>query len=317
MTYFYLRYVGLIACSWRNNKSSRCPTVKWSGIQNVLEESKNDALILLDCCASGTANTNEGEGSTEMISACAYNSRANGVGPYSFTDALVTELQLLSRRSSFSTGELYSHIFCRIQSRMPEDHRERHPAPIHLVLTQDSKFPRNIRLSVQPVSNINTIGIEDLREVAIGRPPSQDHGAAISQVIGRDDSSSTNSLESSICAAPRSVPRLAFAIRLKNDFNIGELSEDMFLEWLRNIPTIAAEVKVEAGFKSFSTLIVISVPLSIFSNLPRHPAIVSLGPISSCNQKKQNWYRNHERRKETGSWQQPLCLMKPLDSLVS
>src|SRR3954470_24394412 len=84
--------------SWRNNQKSKCPTVKWSGIQNVLEESQSDVLILLDCCNAGTANTNEGEGVTELISACAFNSRTNGVGPYSFTNALVIELQDLSRR---------------------------------------------------------------------------------------------------------------------------------------------------------------------------------------------------------------------------
>jgi hypothetical protein len=168
---------------------------------------------------------------------------------------------------------------------MPEDQRERHPAPIHLVLTQDSNFPRNIRLSVQPDPDATTAEIEDLREVASGRPHSrnifQGRGAAVSHTLEGDDNSSTSSLESSVYAAPRNVPRLAFAIRLQEDFRVGDLSEDLFLEWLRNVPIIAAEVKVEASFHSYSSLIIVSVPLSIFSNIPRHPAIVSLGPISS------------------------------------
>jgi hypothetical protein len=44
-------------CSWRNNKQAKCPIVKWSGIQNVLEETESDILIFLDCCASGVAST--------------------------------------------------------------------------------------------------------------------------------------------------------------------------------------------------------------------------------------------------------------------
>lgn len=35
--------------------------MKWSGIQNALEESESDVLILLDCCASGLSNTDEGK----------------------------------------------------------------------------------------------------------------------------------------------------------------------------------------------------------------------------------------------------------------
>jgi len=95
--------------------------VKWGAIQSFLEESPSDALILLDCCASGTVNTSEGVGITELISACAWNETANGVGPYSLTSALVIELRRLSRKTSFSVGELYRNIFMRIQNRIPED----------------------------------------------------------------------------------------------------------------------------------------------------------------------------------------------------
>jgi hypothetical protein len=128
--------------------------VKWGAIQSFLEESPSDALILLDCCASGTANTSEGSGVTEIISACAWNQIANGVGPYSLTSALAIELERLSKRAQFSVGELYRNVYLRMQSWIPEwlteegMNVERHPAPIHLVLTQDSQMPRSIQLSV-------------------------------------------------------------------------------------------------------------------------------------------------------------------------
>ena len=126
--------------------------VKWGAIQSFLEDSPSDALILLDCCALGIANTSEGNGVTDLISACAWNQIANGVGPYSLKNALVIGLDLLKNKPGFSIGELYRNIFLRTQNRMPEvlttDGRnlERHPAPIHLVLTQDSKKPRSIQL---------------------------------------------------------------------------------------------------------------------------------------------------------------------------
>ena len=78
----------------------------------MLEQAENDVLILLDCCHVGTATTSEGSGVTELISACAYNSRANGVGSYSFTKELVIELRDLSLKPSFTVAELqYIGIF--------------------------------------------------------------------------------------------------------------------------------------------------------------------------------------------------------------
>jgi hypothetical protein len=70
-------------------------------------------------------NTSEGSGITEVISACAWNEIANGVGPYSLTSALVIELKRLSQRRSFSVGELYRNLFMRTQNRLPEDIPER------------------------------------------------------------------------------------------------------------------------------------------------------------------------------------------------
>jgi hypothetical protein len=132
--------------------------VKWSAIQSLLEQDRSDALILLDCCASGTANTSEGNGVTELIAACAWNETANGVGQYSLTRNLIIELELLSRKPSFSIGELYRNIYVRTQVRMPEavntrgEEIERHPTPIHLILTQVRPNPRSIHLSVLPTS---------------------------------------------------------------------------------------------------------------------------------------------------------------------
>ncbi|PVH81338.1 hypothetical protein DL98DRAFT_397218, partial [Cadophora sp. DSE1049] len=132
----------------RSHNQSRVQPVQWSGIQVLLEQAESDVLILLDCCAAGTANAGGGSGVTELIAACPYNGIANGVGPYSFTNALVTELLELSHKPSFSVGELYSEIFLRAQGHVPEHGRDR-PAPMHIQLTRQSKFPRSIQLSVQ------------------------------------------------------------------------------------------------------------------------------------------------------------------------
>jgi hypothetical protein len=216
----------------------------------------------------------------EVISACAYNAVANGVGAYSFTSALVIELTRLSKKALFSVGELYRNIFIRTQSRMPEEmpedgrEAERHPAPIHLVLTQDSQAPRSILLSVraQPGYDIQYLSSADERSVKSQSLPSDKENGAAAAEISESGPFLPSQLEptpgkhESIPRAAR-VPRLAFAIRLRDTFRPGEQLQQLFLEWLRNMPAIGEEVQIEAGFDSFSTLLIVSLPIAISSYL--------------------------------------------------
>jgi hypothetical protein len=232
-------------------------------------------LLLLDCCHAGTANTNEGEGLTELISACAYNSKANGVGPYSFTHALVIELNELAKQPYFSVGKLFGDIFYRIQARMPEDGTERHPAPVHLVLTNDTHYRQSIMISSR------------LNENSDARISVPNADASNADTDSQDSSSQD--------LAGIKVPRLLFAIRLRENFSASELTTELFTEWLRTIPTVAAAVKVEAGFESFSTLVIVSIPVYLSAYLPSDHAIISLGLVTSSNKVKIPWsIRQHK-----------------------
>lgn len=152
-------------------------------------------------------------------------------------------------------------------------------------------MPRSIQLSVGPVeeeegrqeqSNSDHIGKEAPSKLPVSGKnsfPGTEKTATVEDPapptrLGITDSTSKTDNE---------VPRLAFAVRLSENFKPGEDIKDLFIEWLRNIPTIAKEVKIEAGFDSFSTLLIVSLPLSIFAYLPHDPSIISLGPIISGN----------------------------------
>jgi hypothetical protein len=274
--------------SWRNNNKLKCPTVKWSGIQNVLEESQSDVLLLLDCCHAGSANTNEGNGVTEVISACPYNSNANGVGPYSFTHALVIELEALASRAEFSTGELYNNIYCRTQIRLPDDGAgtERHPPPIHLVLSNDSKFRRSIHLArrLSPGD-----GRKMPSALEVNEPPLEENNtrnpSETSPTLDKGEDHEDESISSSTgeIRPPKEVPRLALAIRFNENLRLEDLSTDLFIEWLRTMPVVAQQVRVEAGFDSFSSLLIVSIPISLSAYLSYNPAVSCLGPVTSSN----------------------------------
>jgi len=243
--------------------------VQWSGIQTALEQAQSDVFALLDCCHAGTAYNDEGNGTTELIAACAYDSATNGVPSYSFTKELEAELHELSTLPSFSIGNLYDNIFSRVRGQMMEEGLE-HQSPVYLPLTQEKlKSPRSIRLAVRK------------------NPASQQRHSPQSDAFGITGTNGHHNdlaFKRSSAASVGPMPRMAFAIRLTEDFRVGDLSQDLFSEWLRNIPASVHEVKIEAGFHSYSSLLIISVPVCISIYMPKDPAVISLGPITSFNQ---------------------------------
>jgi hypothetical protein len=125
-----------------------------------------------------------------------FDARANGVGHYSFTQALTTKLCLLSTLPYFSVGKIYTAIYTRMQSFLMQGiDNERYPPPAHFVLSQDGPFTRAIHLSVRDSKITNSpdrslssnIPLEDensrkrVREQTSGptrvRPPTQESRA--------------------------------------------------------------------------------------------------------------------------------------------
>ncbi|PVH69623.1 hypothetical protein DL98DRAFT_438670 [Cadophora sp. DSE1049] len=245
--------------------------LKWSGIQNTLEESRSDVLILFDCCASGVCTTDEGNGVTEFIAACAYNAIANGAGPFSLTHALNTKLRMIARQPYFTVGYLFNAIFTEVQGWRSEDSRYK-KALVHLMLSQNLDHPRSIRLSKLPKEN------------ASPRPTVSRHQVSSTLNASSNIFQNLSPSSSATSMAPLPLyPRLLFSIRVTEDVKPNDLCPDLFSDWLRQIPIFISLVRVEAGFASDSTLIICSIPAAIVGYLPAHPAIVLLGSIRSQN----------------------------------
>jgi hypothetical protein len=58
---------------------------------------------------------------------------------------------------------------------------------------------------------------------------------------------------------------------------------DRFKDWLKDMPAVAEEVKIEAGYGSFSSILIISIPISLSLYIPQDPAIIKIGPVTSQN----------------------------------
>ena len=343
-----------IANIFRSSETTeKCSTVTWTGIQADLQQAQSDALILLDCCYAGVVDGGEGNGVTELLAACSFNSEANGVGHYSFTTALTIELKAISKRKSFTIGELYANMYRRTQSHMARGvPNERYPPPTHVLLRTDEKLHRCIQLSAHrdsyteastekhgtregqissteskpqkwplatgiPVSSStkdpcpstdcepsalnmgssNPIGLQPEDHAitsmnsAMGDVNSRSQCQDRAGVVEKDSLEDKQALPSlphwpteKDSAWPSDAPRMLLAVRFTEELSQKDLQPDLFVDWLRAMPANIAEVTcVEAGFRCDSTLLLVSLPISLWTYLSKNPALIPMGRVMSSN----------------------------------
>ncbi|KAE9366835.1 hypothetical protein N431DRAFT_471868 [Stipitochalara longipes BDJ] len=277
--------------SRRNSEKERCPTVKWSAIQNSIEESMSDALVLLDCCASGICTTEEGNGATELIAGWTCKNLTNGLGPSSFTQALNAKFRQLSQLPYFTVGQLYNAVFTEVQALKVDPVTLRpKKLPVHRVLTRSQDSPRSICLSKfsTPSQHQNAmpsteISSPDTKVQPINMPvfhsPSPEEANTPNSI---SHAASASSYTTSLGELPE-YPRLLFSIRVSEDVKVGDFSPEVFLDWLKSVPIKANLVRVEAGFASDSTLVIFSILPAILGYLPENSALTLLGTIKSKN----------------------------------
>ncbi|KAL2068473.1 hypothetical protein VTL71DRAFT_16571 [Oculimacula yallundae] len=254
---------------WTSGRHTQKSSIEWSDVQTILQQAQSDTLVLLDCPYVRTPSGNWSNYVTELIAARPFSTTSKNAEPYAFTKDLVDELRELSTLPSFSMGNLYHNLFCRAQSRISEQSSDER-APIHMALTtENTQCPRSLRLAIH--GGVENGTNEPLFEV-------QCSGSAGTNGF----SPSPSFLESSTVLLGQ-IPRMAFAIRL-NEFNVGDLSSDFFLQWLGDLPASVAGVKIEAAFHNVSSLLIVSIPICMSIYMPQDPAVINLGPITSFNQ---------------------------------
>ena len=96
-------------------------------------------LILLDCCAAATSSAENGNGVTEVIAACGFETSAPCVFKHSFTKTLIEELKKWISRSTLSAAELHNKILSSMKHWKPgtdePGYRERRKTPVYSLLT--------------------------------------------------------------------------------------------------------------------------------------------------------------------------------------
>ncbi|KAF5001263.1 hypothetical protein FDECE_11017 [Fusarium decemcellulare] len=257
--------------TWCATREANSPWLQWSAIQTLLERSLSDVLILLDCCAGAASATfPNGSSITETISASSWDAIAPDPGRYSFTNALIEVLQEWRLRA-FSAAMLHAEVLARLKHPRPitinGKYFEARSTPVHFMMTSNHKAPSIEMSRMSPGDNLPSPEILPIPTLGheTGRAPD-------SAPVARNDYMFTEPNED--------TPHVMISLALEDD---QRLDINAWEQWLSAFPAMAKYVKVQGVFKSHSTMLLVSMPVSIWDLLPEDHATSFVAFIRSNN----------------------------------
>lgn len=248
----------------------------------MFEQAVSDVVLLLDCCAAASSTGEAGGSLTELIAACGFENEAPGVGEHSFTRSLIEELRGWNHRSTMSVAKLHSEVLARIKDWKPryasDKNCERRNTPVYVLLANEGK-PRSIELT--PLKRCEMSKSDALLSGPLYTPPDSDEDVEMSEVPDGNTTPSSqlsNSL-TAVCPEDR-YPKVIISVALEED---QLLHTRDWCEWLKSVPAIVKFARVQGIYKSYSTLVIMTIPVAIWDLIPADPAIAFLGFVKSEN----------------------------------
>jgi hypothetical protein len=262
----------------------------------MFEEADADVVLLYDCCNSAATTASSSfrgnKGVTEAISACGYETSAPEVGEHSFSNALTEILAGTSKGPPFTIAELHSQVLNRLKCWAPclvkngdgkykQDHAGRlqteyqpRRTPIYTILCE-SEPRRSILLAPlrtsRPPAAASEAGCNSVSDMATSNP------AALSEPH-MDPQGNTREVKQQIEKVVE-CPQILLTVRLDED----RLDLQSWKEFLRQLPAEGKDIKIEGAYRSFSTLLLLRLPITVWDLLPDHPAYSFVSFVSGEN----------------------------------
>ncbi|KAI0474583.1 hypothetical protein F4859DRAFT_73418 [Xylaria cf. heliscus] len=188
-------------------------TIRWNGIQHILEEANSDTLIIMDSTYYPATKMVRQRGVLELIAASAPEDYYHLLEPGVFTRALTDQLRSLAMRrfpNILSAAELHSRLLSQFPKLILDRYPEKgaatvFPAPLHMQTSGNARLP-SITLSPLPL-----------------QPP-------------KSHSSPTDNTHPG--------PQVTLSIRLTDE----SLSLENWTEWFRMMPEGIRDVKVDGPY---------------------------------------------------------------------
>ncbi|KAM0278911.1 hypothetical protein ACHAQH_004877 [Verticillium albo-atrum] len=259
---------------WACNAREDAAKLKWDGVRCLFEDAQSDILLLLDSCSARDVPLSGSHGIKQAIAACTPDQNSRDTPGRSFTYMLIEALHKLSHGRTFSVQSLHDEILSlkqqeiaaavRLANGNASSPRPATQAPVLFTLTPG----KDQSLSLAPLPSRPSQLPSPRTGVDGETPPSRPTREA--QLID-----------------PESVSDLRFdeARVLVCTTFVGDASPDMssFNGWLRNTPPLGAKITVEGMFLGPPTMLLISMPHSIWNVVQHDKVCCFLGYISSHN----------------------------------
>ncbi|PVH89064.1 hypothetical protein DL98DRAFT_648355 [Cadophora sp. DSE1049] len=274
---------------WWCSRERDSPFVDWSAIQTLFGTARSDVLILLDCCAAASSAAGMGTGTMEAIAACGWETRAPPPGQYSFTNTLIEVLEEWACKPSFSAAMLHTEVLFVLKQKRPERGRDGRllewcATPVHWVYTGDPKA-RGIEIASlrgdREGLGAKMVGKGKKKERDVEEGGGVRSTAWVDAMDLDDEDVVINPLTDVKPNGEYRVPHVLISIALEGDQ--GTLDAATCRRWLGDFPALAKYATVEGVYKSYSTLLTLSIPLTIWDLLPNDPACSFIGYIVTPN----------------------------------
>ncbi|KAL1865697.1 hypothetical protein Daus18300_007073 [Diaporthe australafricana] len=245
---------------WASNTREDACKLKWSGVRCLFEDASSDILLLLDTCAIHDAPVAGSHGVKQAIAAYSPGERDADYHTRSFTTHLVESLHKLSSGRPFTAQRLHDEIM-----------RRRHD---DLTTKLSNGAAGKPRLERTPTFFTLTPGKSQNLTLAPLRP-------------GRSPTQATHDTEPKDASGSGPLPDLTFdeARVLVCTTFVGDANPDMMFynQWLQQTPPIASKITMEGMFLGPPTMLLISMPQSIWNVFQHDKVCCFLGYINSHN----------------------------------
>ncbi|WQF89074.1 Putative peptidase C14, caspase domain, Zinc finger C2H2-type, transcription factor Grauzone [Colletotrichum destructivum] len=260
---------------WACNTREDAAKLKWDGVRCLFEDAQSDILLLLDTCSVRDVPVSGSHGTKQAIAACGPEQTPRETAGKSFTYHLIEALHKLSTAGRpFSVPRLHEEV---VQLRQLESGQatklmngsSKTPPPppqIPICFTLTPGKGQSLNLAPLPARSL--------------QQQSPRNGAS-------DADGQTRTTREDQLIDPESVTDLRFdeARVLVCTTFVGDASPDMsfFNSWLHNTPPLADKIEVEGMFLGPPTMLLISMPHSIWNVVQHDKVCCFLGYITSHN----------------------------------
>jgi hypothetical protein len=241
-----------------------------------------DGLIILDSCHGYIPQPKlerTKDGTLEILTASSLESEVpEGRGPWSFTDALIRELGAHQTRG-ISVARIHSlmlHAFSQITGRLPRSLVQ----PIYKISQKSGKKikPNGLEVIIESmVAPMHYWLAPTTRCIMLRRPLEPGPPQPLPQSDGGWEEG-----EPEVPASE--VLKVLISIRIEED--LSEMFDEFVSFWTNRLGTFGTEdvpVVVEGVWKSPASLVLVSIPVEAWEQLPDDPRISFVGMVSGDN----------------------------------